>query len=73
MTGTKSMVKSVSCHEMTMRVAKYAMMRMGFLKSMSSDDMMEFSTSCTSPDMRAMMSPLRSSEKKPNGREVIFW
>ena len=47
-------------------------MRMGFLKSMSSDDMMEFSISCTSPLMRAMMSPLRSSEKKPRLSDVIF-
>ena len=46
---------------------------MGFLNSISSDDIMEFSTSCTSPLMRAMMSPLRSSLKKPNGSDVIFW
>ena len=48
-------------------------MRIGFLKSMSSDDMMLFSTSCTSPLIRAMMSPLRSSLKNPNEREVILW
>ena len=33
----------------------------------------EFSTSCTSPLMRAMMSPLRSSEKNPSESDVIFW
>ena len=48
------------------------MMRMGFLKSMSSDDMMLLSISPTSPVMRAMMSPLRSSEKNPRGSDVIF-
>ena len=53
-------------------VAKYAIMRMGFLKSMSSELIMEFSISCTSPLILAMMSPLRSSEKKPIGRDVIL-
>ena len=48
------------------------MMSMGFLKSMSSEDMMELSISATSPLMRAMMSPLRSSEKNPSGSEVIL-
>ena len=38
----------------------------------SIDDMMLLSTSCTSPLIRAMMSPLRSSEKKPNGSAVIL-
>ena len=45
---------------------------MGFLMSMSIQAMMLFSISCTSPLMRAMMSPLRSSLKKPSDREVIF-
>ena len=72
MMGTMTMVKRVSCHEMKSRMPKYPMMRMGFLKSMSRLDMMEFSISCTSPLMRAMMSPLRSSEKKPSDCEVIF-
>ncbi len=39
---------------------------------MSSDDMMLFSTSCTSPLMRAMMSPLRSSLKKDSDSNVIL-
>ena len=43
-------------------------MKMGFLMSMSSDVTIEFSTSLTSPVMRAMISPLRSFEKKPMGR-----
>ena len=37
------------------------MIMIGFLKNMSSDDMMEFSISATSPVMRAMTSPLRES------------
>ena len=40
--------------------------------SMSRELMMELSTSLTSPVMRAMMSPRRSWEKKPSGRERIF-
>ena len=48
-------------------------MSIGFLKSMSSDDIMLLSISPTSPVMRAIMSPLRSSEKNPNGSDVILW
>ena len=48
-------------------------MSTGFLKSMSSEDMMLVSISCTSPLMRAMMSPLRSSLKNPSERLLIFW
>ena len=33
----------------------------------------QFITSCTSPLMRAMISPLRSSLKKPSERLFIFW
>ena len=40
--------------------------------SMSSEPVMELSTSCTSPLMRAMMSPLRSWLKKPRGRDRIL-
>ena len=39
-------------------------MNMGFLITMSSDDVMEESTSLTSVETRARISPLRSSEKK---------
>ena len=46
--------------------------RMGFFISISMVLEMEFSTSCTSPLMRAMMSPLRSWLKKPSGRESIL-
>ncbi len=44
----------------------------GFLKIMSSDDIMEFSISATSPLMRAIMSPLRSEVKKPMGSDTIL-
>ena len=71
-TGTKMMAKSVSCHDVTTSVTKYASISMGFLNSMSRLDIMEFSISCTSPVMRAMMSPLRSSLKNPSGSEFIF-
>ena len=70
--GTNTSVNNVSCHDMTSSVEKYAMMRMGFLNNMSSDDIIEFSTSATSPLIRAMISPLRSSEKNPNGNDVIL-
>ena len=49
------------------------MIRMGFLNNISRLAMMDVSISCTSPLIRAMMSPLRSSLKKPQGSEVIFW
>ena len=42
------------------------------MKSMSSDDMMLFSTSCTSPLILAMMSPLRSSLKNDKDKDVIL-
>ena len=40
--------------------------------SISMEAVMEFSTSFTSPLIRAMMSPLRSCEKKPIGRARIL-
>ena len=40
--------------------------------SISIDPVMEFSTSCTSPLILAMMSPFFSSEKKPSGRARIL-
>ena len=39
---------------------------------MSSEAMMEFSTSATSPLMRAITSPLRSEVKNDMGRVVIL-
>jgi len=45
---------------------------MGFLKSISSELMMDVSISCTSPLIRAMISPFLSSEKKPSGKDRIL-
>ena len=39
---------------------------------MSNELMMEVSISFTSPETRAIISPFRSSEKKPKGSSVIF-
>ena len=47
-------------------------MNIGFLISMSSELVMEESTSFTSVETLARMSPFRSSEKKERGRESIF-
>ena len=46
---------------------------MGFLIIISNEPVMDVSISFTSPLMRAMMSPLRSSLKKERGRETILW
>ena len=51
----------------------YITMRIGFLISISSEPVTLFSISVTSPLMRAMISPLRSSEKKERGNEMILW
>ena len=45
---------------------------MGFFSRRSSELITEFSTSLTSPVIRASTSPLRSSLKKPRGRARIF-
>lgn len=51
---------------------KYIKTRIGFLNNKSSDDITEESTSCTSPLIRAIISPLRSSLKKLSESDVIF-
>ena len=65
--GAKTMVKIIISGLIQMRNPKYRTMRMGSLMSMAMEAVMEFSTSDTSPLMRAMISPFRSSEKKPMG------
>ena len=45
---------------------------MGFFSSMSSELVTEFSISLTSPLMRAMMSPFRSSERKLSGKAITL-
>ncbi len=48
------------------------MISIGFLINISIEPVIEFSTSCTSPLILAMMSPFFSSEKKPRGRASIL-
>ncbi len=44
----------------------------GFFSIISNELITEFSTSLTSPDIRANISPLRSSEKNPIGSDNIL-
>ena len=48
------------------------MIRIGFLMNISIVELIEVSTSCTSPLILAIMSPLRSWLKKARGRESIL-
>ncbi len=61
--GRSTSTKRVSCQEIMIIMPRQTMIITGFLKSMSSEAMMEFSISATSPVMRAMTSPLRSEVK----------
>ena len=71
-TGSKMNTKSVSCQLTKSIIARHTTIMMGFLNIMSSDIITEFSTSVTSPLMRAITSPLRSLEKKPMGSDTIL-
>ena len=71
-TGATMSTKSVSCQLTVSIVAKQTKMAMGLLMSMSIELVTEFSTALTSADIRAMMSPLRSSEKKLSGSRSTF-
>ena len=53
-------------------VVKYDIIRIGFLSNISSELVIEFSISLTSPLILAMMSPFLSDEKKFSGRYIIF-
>ena len=70
--GSRMNTKMVSCHDMASIMPRHTMIMTGFLNIMSSDDMMEFSISFTSPLMRAITSPLCSAVKKPMGRARIL-
>jgi hypothetical protein len=63
-TGKTSRMNSVMLGLMTSIATSKTRIMIGFFRNISSEDMIEFSTSLTSPVMREMMSPLRSSEKK---------
>ena len=65
--GSTTITNSVSCQLTLKRVMKHTTRVMGLRISMSIELVMEPSTAETSALMRAMMSPLRSSEKKLNG------
>ncbi len=51
---------------------RQAMIIIGYLISENKLAITEFCTSCTSPERRAMISPLRSAVKKPIGKETIL-
>ena len=70
--GKSTNTNIVSCQLTTIIMVRHTTIMMGFLNIMSSDAMMELSTSVTSPLIRAITSPLRSFEKKPMGRLVIL-
>lgn len=55
--------KRVSCQLMANMVARQTIIIMGFLNIISSDAIIEFSISPTSPDIRAMTSPFFSLVK----------
>ena len=71
-TGMRSRTKRVSCQEMTKRVMRYTRIMIGSLKSISSADMIDASTSLTSLVMRDITSPLLASVKYPIGSESIL-
>ena len=71
-TGSSMSTKRVSFHDIMIIITRQTMIMMGFLNSMSSDAMMEFSISATSPVMRAMTSPLRSLVKYDMGSLTIL-
>ena len=72
-TGSSTSTNTVSCQLTRIIIVRQVIIIMGFLNIMSSDAMMLFSTSVTSPLMRAITSPLRSLVKKPMGNCMILW
>ncbi len=70
--GRSMNTNMVSCHDMATIMVRHTMIITGFLKNMSSDDIMENSISATSPLIRAMTSPLRSEVKNPMGSTVTL-
>ena len=70
--GRRISTKTVSCQLMANIVTRQTIIIMGFLNIMSSEAMIEFSISPTSPDMRAITSPFFSLVKKPIGRLTTF-
>ena len=71
-TGSRVNTNRVSSQLTIIIIVRQAIIMMGFLNIISKHDMMLFSTSCTSPLMRAITSPLRSLLKKARGKVTIL-
>ena len=72
MKGSMINTKMVSFQLITIIMPRQAMIIMGYLTSEKRLAITEFCTSCTSPDRRAIMSPLRSEVKNPIGSDTIL-
>ena len=70
--GRRVNTKMVNSQLTRIIIVRHAKIMIGFLNIRSRLDMMLFSTSVTSPLMRAITSPLRSLLKKPMGRVTIL-
>ena len=70
--GNSINTKMVSSQLIKSIVPRYTSIMIGFLVTISSELITEFSTSFTSPVIRAIISPLRSPEKKPRGSDSIL-
>ena len=70
--GNTIIVKRVNCQLTVTNVTKYIIIRIGLFINISKELVMEFSTSPTSPLIRAMISPFLSSEKKDIGRRITL-
>ena len=70
--GATTMTNTVNCQLTVSMVAKHTIMAIGWRISMSILLVMEFSTAPTSADIRAIISPFRSSEKKLSGSFSTF-
>ena len=70
--GSITNTKRVSCQLITSIIPRQATIMIGYLMMEKRLAITEVCTSCTSPDMRAMMSPLRSLVKNPMGRVTIL-
>ena len=65
--GSNTSTNNVNCHDIAIIVDRQTTIIIGFLNIMSREAITEFSTSATSPLMRAITSPLRSDVKNEIG------
>ena len=70
--GNTTIVKRVNCQLVMTSVAKYRIIIIGLFINISNELVMEFSTSPTSPLIRAIISPFLSSEKNDIGRRITL-